>query len=556
MKLKKIISMFLVVLMSLIIFTGCEGKTEQNQTDETNTQTEDSVKTDAKSGAKEQKLIYAMNSEPREMDPGMNYWLAPSNVLQNVFRGLYKLDVDGNLVPSMATGCTVDDTNTVYTFTMNPDAKWSDGSSLNAFDFEYSWKRVIDPAVGSQASYALFNIKNAEKAALGEVGLDEVGIKALDENTFQVTLEAPTSWFLSLTTTPNFMPVKKDVAEIQGWQLKPETYISNGPYMVTEMKTKEKYVLKKNPYYLDADNVKLDTIEIVFIESAESTLIAYDKGEVMFTENISAEAKEKYFGTEDYVTTPKIGLVYYTFNTNKAPFDDAKVRKAFSYSIDRQVIIESVIESLENPAFAFVPEGYYNPANTEQQFRDATGHKLFGENIEVAKKLLEEAGYKDGKGMPKIELCVGASQLEKDIAQALQGMWKETLGVSVDIVTFESKILNEEVEKGNYSITSDGWTGLYPDPMSILLPHVTGQTVSTYSFWSNAEYDSLSANSIVELDQQKRLEMFQRMEEIILDEMPVFPIHYRKNAYLCKPEAKNVIKNILGHTYLEYAYIE
>lgn len=506
---------------------------------------------------KEQRLVYAMSGEPLIMDPGLNYYLSPSNVLQNVFRGLYKLDEDGHAVPCIATDYTLDETQTVYTFHLRSDTKWSDGKPLNAYDFEYAWKRVIDPEVGSSTAYAMDSIKNAMDCAAGRLPMDEVGIKALDENTFQVTLEAPTAWFIDLITTPNFMPVRKDVAEKEGWALSADTYICNGPFMITEMRPKEKYVLKKNPYYFEADGVKLDTIEVVFIQSAESTMIAYNNNEVHFTENVSPEAKQKYFGTEEYVASPKIGVSFYVFNCAKEPFTDARVRKAFAMAISRQDLLDYVLESPEEPAFAYVPTGYYNPANKAQMFREAAGYELFKEDVAAAQQLLADAGYPGGQGIPKIDLVVGTSQSEKDMAQALQEMWKNNLGVTVDIVTFESKIFSEQTELGNFGIHSSGWTGLYPDPMSIMQPMDSlsaGSVIS--SFWTNDTFHGLLAGTVAELDQQKRMDDFVKMEQILMDEMPVMPLFYRSNTYLCKPDFGNVIKNLIGHTYLEYTYVK
>lgn len=552
---KKICCLLLAALMLAGVFSGCQGTAVPSSPSAP--ETPSGANTESSAGATsapEQRLVYAMAAEPKIMDPGLNYYLSPSNVLQNVFRGLYKLDADGNTVPCIATGYTLDDTQTVYTFTLRQDVKWCNGKPLNAHDFEYSWKRVIDPATGASTAYAMASIKNASKCAAGELPMDEVGIKALDDYTFQVTLEAPTPWFIDLTASPTFMPVCKDVAQNDGWASSADTFICNGPFMITEMYPKEKYVLKKNPYYFDADKVKLDTIEYVFMDSAESTMIAYNNNEVQFTENISPEAKEQYYGTDEYVTSPKIGVTFYDFNCKKAPFDDARVRKAFTMAICRQDLLD-MLEDPEQPAYAYVPVGYYNPADKKQMFRDAAGYNLFQEDIPAAQQLLADAGYPGGVGIPKIELVVGTSQSEKDIAQAMQEMWKNNLGVTVDIVTYDNQAISEQANLGNFSIISDGWTGLYPDPMSILQPLDFGPDSVIMTFWQNQEYHDLLTESVSELDQQKRMDDFVRMEQILMNEMPVMPLFYRSNMYLCKPEVKGLIKNILGHTYLEYTYI-
>ncbi len=536
---------FLLAIMMLgALMLGCQSTVGSGE--EQNPSTTES----------EQKIVYAMSGEPQIMDPGLNYYLAPSNLLQNLFRGLYKLDENGNTVPCIATGYTLDETETIYTFTLRDDTKWSDGQPLDAYDFEFAWKRVIDPAVGSSTAYAMDNIKNAQACSRGELPMDEVGIKALDATTLQVTLEAPTSWFIDLVATPNFMPLREDVVAIDGWSTSADTYVCNGPFMITEMLPKEKYVMEKNPNYFDAENVKLETIEVIFMESAESTLIAYNNGDVDFTENISAEAKVQYLETSEYIASPKIGITFFDFNCEREPFNDARVRKAFSMAISRQDILDFVLESPEEAAYAYVPNGYYNPADRTQSYRETVGNDLIEENVDEAKRLLEEAGYPGGQGMLEIELVVGTSQQEKDLAQALQSMWKDNLGVEVRIVTYESKVLSEQADLGNFSIISDGWTGLYPDPMSIMQSQSALLPEDVWTRWVNDEYNTLLTNSISELDQEQRMNDFKRMEEILIDEMPILPLYYRSNLYLCKPNIKNVIKNLLGHTYLEYAYVE
>ncbi len=558
---KKYLCVLMAMLLSLSLFVACQPSGSQQNGNSPSLGASGSAGTatppaEENAPVKEQRIVYAMASEPPIMDPGMNYYLSPSNILQNVFRGLFKLDINGNTIPCIATEYTLDDSQTVYTFILRQDAKWNNGNPINAYDFEYSWNRGFAPAVGSSAAYALYNIKNAAACAAGELPMDEVGIKVIDDYTLEVTLEAPTAWFLDLLTTPNFMPVCKDVAETEGWSTNASTYICNGPFMISEMKPKEKYVLVKNPNYFDAANVKLETIEVIFMESAESTLIAYNNGDVDFTENISPEAIAQYTGTDEYVASPKIGLTFYDFNCNKAPFDDARVRKAFAMAINRQEILDYIMESPEKPAYAYVPVGYYDPADKEKLYRDVVGYNLFEEDVAAAQALLAEAGYPGGEGIPQIDLVVGATQMAKDTAQAMQSMWKENLGVTVEIVTYESKIMSEQANLGNFSIIADGWTGLYPDPMSIMQPQASDAGSGTWSSWMNEEFDSLLTSSISELDQQKRMDAFIRMEQILIDEMPVMPVFYRSNLYLCKPHVKNVIKNLVAHTYLEYAYVD
>ena len=543
-----------VVLAALLAITSATAGCSSAGT-ETQGQQQTAPKAEGEKPAAEQKIIYALSKEPEEMDPTLNVYARSSIVLQNLFRGLYKIDESGKKpVPSLAEGHELDETGTKYTFKINKNAKWSDGKPVTAQDFEYSWKRVLNPDVASGAAFYLYYIKNGKAYNEKKAGADDVGVKAVDDNTLEVTLENPTPYFLELLCVTAYYPVRKDVVEKEGWTKSPETYLTTGPFMLTELKPKEKYVLKKNPNYLEVDKVKLDTLEIVFIESNEAELAAYTNNEIQVSDNISPEGMKQYQNTPEFFSIPRIGMQYFDFNASKKPFDDAKVRKAFSMSINRDQIIKSIVQSVEKPAFGMVPYGIPHGVQKDKEYRDVVGN-VFSENVDEAKKLLAEAGYPDGNGIPEITMIVMASQSDKDIAQALQSMWKQNLGVDVSIQTFESKVYWDEIENGNFNIASDGWTGDYPDPMTNL-DIFEGVNTADDLRWNSAEYDRLLEENRKISDQAKRMENFAKAEKILADEMPLMPIRFFEDQFLAKPNVKGVLKNYIGHTIFEYAYVE
>ncbi|GAA0317364.1 peptide ABC transporter substrate-binding protein [Bacillus carboniphilus] len=497
-------------------------------------------------------VVYALPGEPETLDPTLNVYSRSSVVLQNLFRGLYTIGPEGIPVPSLAAETTVDETGTKYTFKIDPDAKWSDGESVTAHDFEYSWKRVLNPDVASGAAFDLYYLKNGLAYNEGNVSADEVGVKAVDEHTLEVELENPTTYFLNLLCATSYYPVRKDVVEGEGnWTSSTDTYLSTGPFTLEEIKPKEKYVLKKNPNYLNADNVKLDTLEIVFIEAPEAELAAYMNGEIDVADNLSAEAMQQYKDSSEYTVAPRIGTYYFDVNTTVEPFDDPRVRKAFGMAMNRQQIVENVMQSTERPAFGFVPYGMPHGVEQNKEYRDVVG-PLFEENIEEARKLLAEAGYPNGEGMPEIDFLTMASQRDKDIAQAIQSMWKENLGVEVSIRTMESKVYWDELENGNFAIARDGWTGDYLDPMTNLTLFESINTADD-SRWVNKEYDALMEENRAITDQEKRMANYAKAEQILMDEMSVIPLYFYEDSYLVKPHVKGVTKNYIGHTYFEYA---
>ncbi len=547
-----------VVLAALLAITsvtaGCSSSSTAPQGQQSQGQTT-APKAEGEKPAVEQKIVYALSKEPEEMDPTLNVYARSSIVLQNLFRGLYKIDESGKKpVPSLAESYELDSTGTKYTFKINKNAKWSDGKPVTAQDFEYSWKRVLNPEVASGASFYLYYLKNGKAYNEKKASADDVGVKAVDDHTLEVTLENPTPYFLELLCVTAYYPVRKDVAEKEGWTKSPETYLTTGPFMLTELRPKEKYVLKKNPNYLEADKVKLETLEIVFIESSEAELAAYTNNEIQVSDNMTPEGMKQFASTPEFFSIPRIGMQYFDFNTSQKPFDDAKVRKAFSMAINREQIIKGIIQSVEKPAFGMVPYGIPDGVQKDKDYRAVAGD-LFTENVDEAKKLLAEAGYPDGKGIPPITMIVMASQTDKDIAQALQSMWKQNLGVDVNIETFESKVYWDEIENGNFNIASDGWTGDYPDPMTNLDIFESVNTADDMR-WSSKEYDGLLEENRKISDQAKRMENFVKAEKILVEEMPLMPLRFYEDQFLAKPNVKGVLKNYIGHTIFEYAHVE
>ncbi|RNB85356.1 peptide ABC transporter substrate-binding protein [Brevibacillus nitrificans] len=552
---KKKMGLVLAALLAITSVTaGCSSSSSSGTTAPQGQQ-QAAPQATAEKPAVEQKIIYALSKEPEEMDPTLNVYARSSIVLQNLFRGLYKIDESGKKpVPSLAESYELDSTGTKYTFKLNKNAKWSDGKPVTAQDFEYSWKRVLNPDVASGAAFYLYYLKNGKAYNEKKASADDVGVKAVDESTLEVTLESPTPYFLELLCVTAYYPVRKDAVEKEGWTKSPETYLTTGPFVLSELKPKEKYVLKKNPNYLEADKVKLDTLEIVFIESSEAELAAYTNDEIQVSDNMTPEGMKRFENTPEFFSVPRIGMQYFDFNASKKPFDDAKVRKAFSMAINREQIIKSIVQSVEKPAFGFVPYGIPDGVQKDKEYRDVAGN-MFTENVDEAKKLLAEAGYPDGQGIPEITMIVMASQSDKDIAQALQSMWKQNLGVNVNIETFESKVYWDEIENGSFNIASDGWTGDYPDPMTNL-DIFESVNASDDIRWSNPEYDRLLDENRKISDQAKRMENYAKAEKILADEMPLMPLRFYEDQFLAKPNVKGVLKNYIGHTIFEYAHVE
>ena len=547
---KKKLSLLLCAAMVASTLAGCGGSSQPKAEATTGAGTV-AQGSEASGDASGKILTYAISGEPETLDPTMNNYSTSSIILQNLFSGLYQLEADGSLTNAMCESYTVSDDGLNYVFTLKDGLKWSDGSPLTAADFEYSWKRVLNPELASPAAWELYYIKGGEEYNKGEGSADDVAVKAVDDKTLEVTLVNPTPYFLYLTAASNFFPVKKDVVEGEKvWTKSGDTYVCNGAFSVAEINPQSSYVLKKNPNYFAADSVKLDGVKLVIIESAEAALSAYNAGEIdaMGDSLVSTQAMQQYGSSDELHRFDKIGTRYYDFNCSKDYMSDPRVRRALSMSLNRQTICDAVVPSKPQPAYAFVPYGIPYEGKSED-FRTTVGN-LLTEDVEGAKQLLAEAGYPGGEGFPTLNFIVTNNQEVKDMAQVMQSMWKENLGVNVEITTYESKVYWDELYNGNFDIAYDGWTGDYLDPDTNLNCFTQDRTYNQ-NRWAgeNAlKFDSMIKECRTLADNNKRMEIFTEAETLLMEEMPILPLYYLNASLLIKPNVTGLTKNANGHT--------
>ncbi|MCI9590418.1 MAG: peptide ABC transporter substrate-binding protein [Lachnospiraceae bacterium] len=552
---KRWISGILASVMAMSLLAGCGG----GQASTGDTTTAAGTGTEAAAGnettgeteAAGNVLRYVMTGEPETLDPNMNNYAASSNVLLNLFTGLYQYSTDGTSVePGCAESHTVSEDGLTYTFKLREGLKWSDGSPLTAADFEYSWKRELKQETASTAAWQLYYIKNGEAYNNGQCEADEVGVKAIDDTTLEVVLNNPTPYFVNLTAANNFAPVKKEAVEsAEAWTKSADTYVCNGPFMMAEIKPQEGYSLVKNPNYVFADTVALDGVEMIFIEQAEAALSAYNAGDVdaMSGGSIETQAMTQYDGSEELHSYDLIGTSYYDFNCEKE-YMTKEVRKALAMAISRDTINQVAVPSKPKSAYAFVPYGIPYAEETED-FRTKVGNDMIIEDVEAAKQLLADAGYPGGEGLPTLQLIITNTKENKDKAQILQAVWKENLGVNVEIVTFESKVYWDEHGAGNFDVAFDGWTGDYPDP-NTNLSIFNKSRMEKECRWRSEEalrYNDLLEEAATLADNNARMDLFVEMEQILMDEMPVMPVYFRNTMALVKPHVQGFTCDNSGH---------
>ncbi len=517
---KKSLSLLLVLMMVIGSLAGCSSPAE-----ETAPATDDSTEAPAEDTSSEapaedtmsdveQVLYWNVGSEPKTIDPGLNGANDGGNVINNMFEGLMR-EVDGQIQPGIAESYTMSDDQLVYTFTIR-DAKWSDGQAITANDFEYSWNRVLDPETASEYAW-IFDEANVDS------------FKAIDEKTFEVTLKAPTPYFLGLTAFYTFFPVRQEAVEAGAdgaWAVDPEKSIVNGPFMLEDYRNGDRLVLVKNPNYWRADQVKLDRIEGLMIVDQATALTGYESGQIHVIDDMpSAEIPRLLAEDPTFMIMPQDGVYYYALNTQVEPMDDAKVRRALMLAIDRTAIVETVTKGGQIPATTMV----------SQASRDANGNvfaveagdygiPVDGSGVEEAKALLAEAGYPDGEGFPELEIMYNTSEGHKAIAEAIQEMWKQNLNINVTLTNQEWAVFQDTRKQGNFQIARSGWIGDYSDPMTYLGMFVTGSP-NNYSRWENSEYDTLLEEAKTQ-EPQQRFETLYKAHDLVMEGSAYMPIYY------------------------------
>ncbi|TBR42018.1 peptide ABC transporter substrate-binding protein [Marinomonas agarivorans] len=502
--------------------------------------------------AEKQEIIRGGGSEPATLDPQKIEGTPGSLRARDLFEGLYNLNGDGDLIPGVAKSYTANDDNTIYTFNLRDNAKWSNGDKVTAHDFVYGFQRAVDPATASP--YAWFieipSITNASDIIAGKKPASSLGVKALDDYTFEVTLERPVPYFVKMTAHQTMFPAPKKVIEKFGsdW-IKPGNIVSNGAYKMDEWVVNEKMVFTRNTHYWNDAETIINKVTILPIESPAVELTRFQAGEM----DVSYELPNDRFKQlkrdipDEVIITPYLGTYYYQFNTTKAPYDDVRVRKALSYAIDRDVITKFVTGVGEIPAYSFTPEivNGFNPATPDY----ATWTQA--ERIKKAQQLMTEAGY--GKNNPlKFNLLYNTNENHKKIAIAIAAMWKKNLGVEVKLENQEWKTYLENKKAQNFEVARAGWIGDYNEA-STMLDLLTSSHGNNDGKYSNPKYDALLNKAKTMQDPSAN---YNQAEAIaIQQDMAVAPIYQYVNKRLVKSYVGGYQPNPEDNIYTRDMYI-
>ncbi|NLH00531.1 MAG: peptide ABC transporter substrate-binding protein [Clostridiales bacterium] len=568
---KKYLALILAVMMLVSVMAGCgEKKTEE-----------------PKEGAKGFDLAVCLASEPETIDPALNSALDGGNMQHHFFEGLMKWvdDGKGNATLDYGQAESMDkvvnnDGTVTYTFKIRKDAKWSDGKPVTAGDFVYSWQRLVDHATASPYSAQLDMVKGYAEISLGTPTgnkvkdkdgneVDEMkyadastlAVSAPDDSTFVVTLSYDCPYFKEICAFPSTFPVRKDIIESAGdqWTFKPETYIGNGPYKMSEWVHNSYIKAVKNEYYYDVDKLGPDTITFQLMEDQNAILSAFQSGTLQcINDGVPPEETQSLLASGDLKINPQIGTYYVCFQNQKAPFNDPRVREAFSLAIDRNYIVEKVTQTGEVPATAYVPYGIYDAEGPSgDDFRTVGGEYYsvkaedYKANCEKARQLLAEAGYPNGEGFPTVEYLYNTNERHKAIAEALQQMWKTELGVNVTINNQEWGVFTATRRNGNYMVARNGWVGDYNDPCTFLDMFVTGNGNNDAKY-SNAEFDKYIAQAKSTGDAAERMKAFHTAEDILMKESAMAPIYFYTQNYMVDDSIKGIYYTPLGFYFFGY----
>ena len=512
-------------------------------------------------------------SNPETLDPALNSAVDGGNTIITVFETLLIINENNETVPGQAESWTTSEDGLTWTFTMRDGLKWSDGSELNAKDFEYSFKRMADPDTAAPYAETCLGMIDGFEEAAGfpdadgnptvEPNLDALNVKASDDGkTLTIVLGYPCSYFDKIAAFAAMSPVQKATVEANGdaWCTSPDTYVCNGPYMITEWTPSERIVLTKNPNYVGGwDNSKIvsDSITLLLLEDSSASFAAYNSGEAVLIKDVPTDEIPSLTKAEDggdfYVDTI-LGTYYVSLNLQRDAFKDAKVRKALSLAIDRDYVANTIMQGTYSAADSIVGPGIVDESGYFHDNGNAPYISAdYEANLAEAKKLLAEAGYPNGEGYPTIEYSCNDAGYHVPLAEYLQQAWGD-LGITLTISKMEWSSFTAARRAGEYDVARNGWVMDYNDPSNMLDLFCSGNGNNDGKY-SNPEFDAAIEASRV-ADVSEHFAQLHKAEDILMEDTGCLPIAYYNDYWLQSSSLKGTWHSPYGYWYFQYGYIE
>ena len=516
-----------------------------------------------------------LGPNPETLDPALNASIDGGNTLLTIEEPLLIIDENNEVQPGQAESYTVSEDGLTWTFTLRDGLKWSDGSDLTAADFEYSFKRLASPDTAAPYAETVVGMIDGYQDAIGnpdadgnmttDPDWDALNVHASEDGkTLTIQLSYPCSYFDKLAAFVATAPVQQATVEANGdaWCTEPDTFICNGPYMITEWTPSERIVLSKNPYYVggwDSSKIVSDTITLLLLEDSSASYAAYNSGEAQLVKDVPTDEIPSLTRAEDggdFYLDEIMGTYYLSLNDQEEPFTDVRVRKALSLAIDRDYVANTIMQGIYTPATALVGPGI---VDNEGYFMDNAngGEPYIGDdyeaNLEEAKQLMAEAGYPDGEGFPTITYSANDAGYHIPVAEYLQQAWGE-LGITMNIDKVEWSSFIPMRRAGDYDISRNGWSMDYNDP-SNMLELFTTNNGNNDGKYANPAFDQVIEDSRV-ADKAAHFEKLHEAEDILMNDAACIPVAYYNDFWLQSPSLKGTWHSPYGYWYLQYGYVE
>ena len=481
--------------------------------------------------------------DPESLDPHKTSTVNEAHVLRDLFSGLTMQDANAKVIPGAAESWTASDDGKVYTFKMRAGATWSDGSPVTANDFVFAWRRLVDPATAAEYAYMLSPVVGADDVTAGKKKPEELGVRAIDDMTFEVTLNAPTPYFLEMLTHQATYPVSKaNIDKFGADFIKPGNLVSNGAYMLSEFVPNDHIKVVKNPKFYEADQVKIDAVNFIPTEDKSTAMKRFEAGELDMNDDLPTEQLADLRGKfgDQLKIGPYLGTYYYVFKTTKAPWDNVKLRHAVSMLIDRDYLAEKVWSNTMIPSYSFVPPGI---AGYETRPTDYSEMPQI-DREDAAKKVLEELGYGPDKPL-KMEIRFNTSENHKNTAVAIQEQLKP-FGIEVSLLNSDGKTHYGLLEQhGDFDIARAGWVADYKDPANFLDLCKTGAG-NNYSEYTDKGYDDLMAKAAAASDPGERMKDLSDAEAIgVARDLCVVPLLYYSYHNIVSSKVRGWEENVM-----------
>ena len=487
--------------------------------------------------------------EPESLDVHKATSTEAGHVQRDLGEGLVGYTPDGQLAAAAATRWTISDDGTAYTFYLSEEARWSNGDPVTAEDFAWSYQRLVDPETAALYTHSVAEIANARSIVAGDLSPDALGVEALGPHELRITLAQPVPYFLSLLTHPSMFPVHRGSVEAHGDQhARPGNMISNGPYRLVAWEIGSFIELERNPYYRNAASIEIERVRHHVTPEPMVELNRYRAGELHTTRTIPPEMFERMKAERpaEVRVSPALGVYYYGFNLGKELFGgNPKIREALSMAIDRETIV-TLVGRGEQPAYGWVPGGTANYDSQEFHWAGLPQE----ERHHKARQLYREAGY--GPDNPlRTSIRYNTHEVHRQIAVAIQSMWKDVLGVETELVNEEFQVLIANVQQGNAEIFRMNWNGDYNDAHTFLST-LESTNPSNFTGYESAEFDSLMQRAARQSDLTRRRFYLEEAEQQLLRDNPVIPIYFNVNKSMVSPAVRGWGDNVLNYHYSQH----